>query len=402
MNKVKLVAFEEIRRAVFTKTFILVLLSVPFFIVMMIMPGIIMEELSKNDLPIGYVDRSGLLDAPRELPIEASDRQIDLLAFPTSEQATVALDAGELQAFFILHDDYLSSRRVDLIFREQPDSDATRRFYDFLQLNLLDHLPEQVAWRAADRADITIRNPEGTRNFTSAAPPLGSVLPIFLGLAIGGLVLTGAGSLMSGLVDEKSNRTIEVVTTSISSSRMITGKLFGIITVSLVQLAFWILVGVAVIWFAGGVLGVEWFQDPVVDWSGFASVLAVAIPSFVLASAVMFALGATVVDAQEGQAIGPILFMVFMIPVYSLLAIANEPHGGLAVTLSLLPLTSILAIGLRGMLAVVPTWQIVASMLIQTVCAVVAIWLAGKAFRLGMLRYGQRLRLRELIGRSRV
>lgn len=400
MNKVKLVAFEEIRRAVFTKTFILVLLSVPFFIVMMIMPGIIMEELSKNDLPIGYVDRSGVLDAPRALPIGESDRQIDILAFPTSEQATKALDAGELQAFYVLHEDYLDSRRVDLMFREQPDSAATSRFRDFLQFNLLDHLPEEVAWRAADRAEITIRNPEATRLFTSGAPPLGTVLPIFLGLAIGGLVFTGAGSLMSGLVDEKSNRTIEVVSTSISSSKMITGKLFGIITVSLVQLAFWILVGVAVIWLAGSVFGVEWFQDPVVDWSGLISVLAVAIPSFVLTSAVMFALGATVVDAQEGQALGPLLFMVFMIPVYSLLAIANEPHGGVAVTLSLLPLTSILAIGIRGMLTVIPAWQIIASMLIQIVCAVVAIWLAGKAFRLGMLRYGQRLRFGELLGRG--
>ena len=45
----------------------------------------------------------------------------------------------------------------------------------------------------------------------------------------------------------------------------------------------------------------------------------------------------------------------------------------------------------------VPAWQILASVVIQLFCAVVAVWLAGKAFRLGMLRYGQRLRLRIAI-----
>ncbi|GMR11655.1 MAG: hypothetical protein BMS9Abin28_2492 [Anaerolineae bacterium] len=399
MNKVRLVAFEEIRRAVFRKSFIFVLLSMPLFIAMLVVPGIIMESLSRNDLPIGYVDLSGVLEAPRPFPIEESDHQIEILAFPSRVEASAALEGGGIQAYYVLQADYAESRGAELVFHEQPSSEATRSFYDFLQLNLLDHLPEEVAWRAADRIRITIRNPDGTRLFPASAPPLGSVLPIILGLAVGGLLITGAGSLMSGLVDEKSNRTIEVLTTSISSSRMITGKLLGIVTVSLIQLAFWILIGIAAIWLAGSIFGVEWFKDPIIDWASLIAVLAVALPSFVFASAVMFALGATIVDAQEGQAIGPMLFMVLIIPIYALLAIANDPHGGLAISLSLLPLTSILTIGIRSMLTVVPTWQILASMFIQIACALVAIWLAGKAYRLGMLRYGQRLRLGEILGR---
>ena len=177
--------------------------------------------------------------------------------------------------------------------------------------------------------------------------------------------------------------------------------LFGILTVSLVQLAFWILIGVVAIWLAGSVFGVTWFENPTIEWSSMIAIVAVALPGYVFASAVLFALGATVVDAQEGQSLGPLLFMAMMIPVYALVAIANDPHGTVAVTLTLLPMTSILTIGIRSMLTVVPAWQILASVVIQIICAIAAIWLAGKAFRLGMLRYGQRLRLREILGLGR-
>jgi ABC-2 type transport system permease protein len=115
----------------------------------------------------------------------------------------------------------------------------------------------------------------------------------------------------------------------------------------------------------------------------------------------MFALGATVVEPQEGQAIGSLLFMGLMAPVYALMAIANDPNGAVAVALSLLPLTSVLTFGLRNMLAVVPAWQLLASVGIQTICAIGALWVAGRAFRLGMLRYGQRLRLGEILRRAK-
>ena len=401
MGKTRLVAFEEIRRNAFKKSFILVLFSVPLFLVMMVAPGIIMEQLSRNDLPIGYVNLSGAFEEARTPPEEDSGRKVEIIAYPSQVEARAALDAEEIQAYYVLQSDYLDSRRAELVYREQPDSDATRHFYDFLQVNLLSELPLDVAWRAADGSATTIQNPEGTRRFPSGGPTIGSVLPIIFGIAIGGLLLLGAGSLMTGLVDEKSNRTMEVIATSISSSRMITGKLFGILTVSLVQLAFWILIGVVAIWLAGSVFGVTWFENPTIEWSSMIAIVAVALPGYVFASAVLFALGATVVDAQEGQSLGPLLFMAMMIPVYALVAIANDPHGTVAVTLTLLPMTSILTIGIRSMLTVVPAWQILASVVIQIICAIAAIWLAGKAFRLGMLRYGQRLRLREILGRGR-
>jgi ABC-2 type transport system permease protein len=73
------------------------------------------------------------------------------------------------------------------------------------------------------------------------------------------------------------------------------------------------------------------------------------------------------------------------------------PNALLPTILSFLPFTALLTVTLRNIFTAVPFWQVAASIAVQTACAVGAIWLAGRAFRLGMLRYGRRLRLRELL-----
>jgi len=74
----------------------------------------------------------------------------------------------------------------------------------------------------------------------------------------------------------------------------------------------------------------------------------------------------------------------------------SSPNSSLSLVLSLIPLTAPVAMLVRDGLTILPVWQIALSAVIQIVCAVAAIWLAGRAFRLGMLRYGKRLSWREL------
>jgi ABC-2 type transport system permease protein len=80
----------------------------------------------------------------------------------------------------------------------------------------------------------------------------------------------------------------------------------------------------------------------------------------------------------------------------------NNPNSPLALGLSLFPLTAPLTMLMRDGLTILPAWQIALSSAIQVLCAAGAIWLAGRAFRLGMLRYGKRLKWREVFARQRV
>ena len=79
----------------------------------------------------------------------------------------------------------------------------------------------------------------------------------------------------------------------------------------------------------------------------------------------------------------------------------SNPNSPLALGMSLFPLTAPLTMLMRDGLTILPAWQIALSSAIQVLCAGGAIWLAGRAFRLGMLRYGKRLKWREILARQK-
>jgi ABC-2 type transport system permease protein len=79
----------------------------------------------------------------------------------------------------------------------------------------------------------------------------------------------------------------------------------------------------------------------------------------------------------------------------------SNPNSPLSITLSMIPLTAPITMLIRDGLTILPAWQIAVCSAIQVLCALGAIWLAGRAFRLGMLRFGKRLAWRELFARSK-
>jgi ABC-2 type transport system permease protein len=114
----------------------------------------------------------------------------------------------------------------------------------------------------------------------------------------------------------------------------------------------------------------------------------------------MTAIGAMVTTVQEGQSVSAIFFILHAIPLYVSWLFLSKPHSALAVLMSILPFTSLMTVGMRNLFTIVPAWQVMASVVVQALCAVGAIWLASRAFRIGMLRYGQRLTFRNLLRRS--
>ena len=125
-------------------------------------------------------------------------------------------------------------------------------------------------------------------------------------------------------------------------------------------------------------------------------VVLVALPAYYFTAALMTLLGTMANDDMEAQQIGSFSFILLFLPIYLVMVIFPNPEGAVALAFTFFPPTSIIAMGIRSLVMVVPTWQVVVSMIISLVGGLFLTWLAGRAFRLSMLRYGQRLRLREL------
>jgi ABC-2 type transport system permease protein len=396
MNSIWRIAQYEYRRNVFKKSFLLTLLSIPLMVTIGVGSGFVMVSLQNNDLPVGYIDQADVFLDPIPAPLPEGEEPVEFIAFQAEEEALAALEAKELQAFYIIPPDYSETRQIEIVYTKKPGANANRQWYDFLQINLVSDQPTEIAYRTAAGTAVTVRSLDGKRSVAESGPTFGNMMPLFITLAFLALILMSSGYLMGAVAEEKENRTMEIVVTSVSPMQLIGGKLLGIVAIGLTVLAAWTLIVILGI-FAARLMGIGWFQDLGMDWGMVLSTAAVAIPAYALIGALMITIGTMVTSTQEGQSFSSIFIIFHMIPLYVSFAFIENPSGAVGVTLSLLPFTSLMTIAMRSLFYSVPTWQIAVSVGVQTVFALGAVWLASKSFRLGMLRYGQKLNWRGLL-----
>jgi len=397
MLKLGRIATYEYKRNVFKRSFLLTLLSVPLIIALNVGVGLYMESRGNDDAPVGYVDRAGLFADPAPVPVSGSREPLEFVPFPNQEDARAALESGQIQAFLAVPADYGETRDMTLFYLEEPGGSTIRQLYDFVQANLLADRPADIVRRAALIGEgVTVRSLDGRREVPSGGPSFEILMPMLIGFAFIFLLLMNASYLMQAVVEEKENRTMEVLVTSVSPVQLIAGKVLGVVAIGLTQLAAWIVVGVLAV-VAASVAGIAWFQNASLNGQLLLTTVAVAIPAYVFAAALMTAVGATTISAQESQATGAIFFILHVVPIYLAGLIINTPNAVLPTVFTFLPFTALLTITLRNIFASVPLWQVATAVALQVVYAIVALWLASRAFRLGMLQYGQRLNWRKLL-----
>jgi ABC-2 type transport system permease protein len=406
MSSLWLVARYEYKRHVLKPSFIVAILSMPLVIGLSIGLGWLTDTLKNDTSALGYVDHAGLLMDPLPAPKRGSTPDnpgvpglVPLIAFPTEQAARKALESGEIQAYYVLAADYFETNHVDLVYLEPPDGVTTRQFWDFMQINRLTDLPKEVACRAVAGSNLIVRWPDdapGGRREFSPRTFFNNFLPLIVGAAFMFLLFMSSGYLMGTMMEEKGSRTVEILMTSISSNQLIGGKVVGIVAVSFTQFLAWVALAGLIVLIGGHLLGIEPLLNVALDLRIIAPMIAVFVPAYVMIAALMTAIGATFAEAQEAQQMMSLFILPSMVPIWLIQPIVENPNGPIAIGLSLFPITALPTISLRMMFSYVPLAQILASVAILVLCAGGAVWLAGRAFRRGMLRYGQNLNWRDL------
>ncbi|MDR3578002.1 MAG: ABC transporter permease [Anaerolineaceae bacterium] len=390
----------EYLRHVRRKRFIFALLSVPLFVIFFVTVAVLMVFLEYNPRPVGYVDLSNFLQAKPLLPSGADNiaPAVELRRYNDEYTAKSALEAKQIQAYFVIQADYLQTGRVRLVAADGSPSDSIKsEFSDFLKTNLLASQPTAVANRIEKGSVLTIISADGSRRMNSDQW-LDIAIPVLAGILFIVAINTSGGYLLQAVVEEKENRTMEILVTSVSPDQLMAGKIAGNLSVGLTQLLAWILMALLAILLAGNFI--PSVQNPQINRQFFWSVPLTLIPAFILVAAFMAALGATVTEASEAQPIVGLFTLPIMLPYWFLNQIMLNPGGPLATGMSFFPLTAPVTLPLRSALMEVPVLQVAVSISLLVILAAGAVWLAGRAFRLGMLRYGKRLSWKELFGRS--
>ncbi len=398
MIKTWRVALHEYQRHVFTRRFLMGLLSVPFLMVVMIGLIFLIISMENNTRAVGYVDQSGLLAKPLSAPpVKAPDKAIEIQVYPDEDAANAALQAEIIQAYFVLPADYLSAGQLKVVYIENLKSPARGQFYDFLAVNLLSGLDASFSNRILTGDEIIIQAVDGSREISSETGWLGLFIPILAAMGFMVAMFTAGGYLMQAVVDEKENRTMEVVLTSVSPNQFMAGKILADMSIGLTQIFAWLIFIIIAFKVAAG--NFEILQSIQISPQIILLSLVIQLPTFVMVSAFMALIGATVSEAREGQQMIGLISLPIWIPYMLVGMIMENPNSPLAIGLSLFPLTSSLTMLIRQGITIIPGWQIAASAVILVICAIGAIWLAGRAFRLGMLHYGKRIAWREIFSR---
>jgi ABC-2 type transport system permease protein len=399
MRNFWLMARYEFLKRVRTRSFLLTTLGVPALILVIGIVGGVAAS-NQNDLPLGYVDHAGFLDQAlyAEPTLGDMEDRLELIPYEDEAAARAALEAGTLQGYYLLPAGYPQNPQIETYYLgEQPRGGD---FADFVRANLLAQadLPAGAETWLLDGPAVTVRDLNSGRELGEDA-----FAAIFLPL-IGGFffffaVMGSSGFLLQIVGDEKENRTMEILVTSINSLQLIGGKALGLIAVALTQITLW---GVAV---AVVIVVVSQFVDFLANltmpWSFLLIMVLYFLPSYALIAGMMTIIGSATTELQQGQQIAGILNLLFIAPFFFFILIFSNPNSPLLTVMTLFPTTSFLTVAMRWGVTGVPTWQLVTSWLLLVATAAVSIWIAARVFRLGMLRYGQRLQMREVIAALR-
>ena len=345
--------------------------------------------------PIGIVDEPQLI---KTFPVYEkedifSEPQPEFKPFPDEQSARAALDSSQIQAYAFIPAAYTSTYKVDYLF----DKPITSSIQSGLSKLLRDSLMQGKAipnLTAIERGtEFTFQSLDGTKT-SSEYDWLKIIIPIATGLLFFITVMMSGGYLLRAIVEEKENRTMEMMITSTSPTELIGGKIIGDMGIGLTQMTMWVLMlGVGAFIFRDKLTFLAHIN---LDWRYAVVTLLFMLIGYVFICALMGMMGATITSTQESQQFMGLIIIPMMLPYYLASVFITSSNSIVPRILSFFPLSAPLAVPLRMGFGTVPTWEIIVSLVILLAFGIGTISLAGKAFRLGMLSYEQKVPLKRL------
>ena len=393
MRKMWLVAKTTYRNRVKSSTFLLLTLGLP--VLMVAAGGISVLTQLGGDLPdVGVVDRTGEWSPVGELTYD--DEVYNVREYPDRNAAEEGFENGDVAGFVVLPGDYFEGGTVRYYGEEETDEKLTSALDQAIRVGMLAEAPSWQVDRLSDPADFTYLALDSGVRVTEGPPVLIRVAtPVFFAFIFVFAVFTGANQMGTAVVQEKDQRTMEMVITSTSPLDMVAGKILGMTLLSMTQITVWVisvLAAVVLIFgddLAGHVLSVPWQS---VLWAGL-----LCIPGYFLFATVGAGLGIVAGDKEQARQLAGLLGFIGMAPFYLMGVIVEALDGPLAVGLSLFPFTAPSLTLFRLALSDVPLWQLLASFGVLISTLLVSVWIVARVFRATMLLYGQKLSAAQII-----
>jgi ABC-2 type transport system permease protein len=397
----------EIRRNVQRRGYLFTTFGLPIVVIVF---SLLIQGLNSSDTPetpeeaagqlafdfgnietAAYVDQSGLFTG-------RDNSEGDLQAFDDVESAEAALEAGEVDAVYVISPDFAETGEVRQIVPQIALDSISEEPVDKLVFELLqEDIPVQTLARIQNPAAINEVNVQRTPTDENAVSSEDSNFALVYGFGILFMVTVfgTSGYLMQSVIEEKENRLVEILISSIRPLELLVGKVLALGLLGLGQVVAWIAIGLAYFTLtSNGATGILSGINIPLD------ALPILIIYFVLGYLMFAAAFGAVGAISNSISEGPQFSIIFSIPIiltfYAFPAFLDAPNGALPTFLSLFPFTSPLAMVMRSILTPVPAWQIALSLALLVLGVLAMFWMAGRVFRVQTLLSGNVPKLREL------
>ena len=437
MSKIGIIIGREFNERVRKKSFIITTLLTPLLMIaLMVAPMLLTQYSGSEQKHIAVVDDSGLIGkkliSNDEILFEQTELPIELARIQFSDSYAI-LHIGssimENSADIRLYTNSTASITLEMGLASQIEN----VIQDIKLQNLnIENLP---AILASIKTDINLHSySNGAPTEESAAGThigekanssiVATVVAYALSFMLYMFILIYGVMVMQSVIEEKNSRVLEVMVSTVRPIEMMLGKILGVASVALLQVAIWVVLLLGVGFFvmpelipsemsmavemlkqgaspenAGVDMGLLQAIATLTDVAYLAkiivSLLVFMVSGFLLYAALFAAIGSSVDNPQDAQQLQTPVTIPIILSLFVMLSVINDPTSELAFWFSMIPLTSPIVMMARIPYDI-PTWEIALSLGILIATFAVVVWFAGKIYRVGILMHGKKPTLKEL------
>jgi len=439
MNKIIIILKQEYLKRVRKKSFILLTILIPFiFIGMFALIIFLSINDDKQERRIAVYDESAIFLGKLD-----QDGFTTFHFIPEQEYNNIKNNLGESGFYALLYipQNIYVSNTARLISDKQLPIELSEQ----IEYELSDFIEQEKRQRVIDEigvANLEERLASARTNIklntlkvsqsgetTKSSSAVAFIASYAMGFIIYFFVFMYGAMVMRSVMEEKKSRIIEVIISSVKPYQLMAGKIIGTALVGLTQVAIWVILGVAAMVFVQAFFSPESAQqmgqsimesrqgmNPAMSQTADQNQVVEAmemignlnipliifsfvfyfLAGYLMYSSLLGAVGAAVDNDEDSQQmVFPITFPLIL-SIMLLFPIAKNPEGPIAFWGSIIPFTSPVAMLARVPYGI-PLWELLLSMFLLILTTIGAIWVAAKIYRTGLLMYGKKVNLKELV-----
>lgn len=426
MNKISIIARSEYLRRVKSKMFVVSTFLAPVMLLALFGVSVAVALLTQEGgaRQVAIVDETGVLG--ERLAAHLPENYAATVERAPLDSLRARVERGALDGYFVLPEGLLTGEAGAAFYSrgggggfssqlrlESAVGDVVRR----ARLEAAGAPPELLD---AAEAEVPVRMVAFTEEGEAAdATWLYAGLGYVMGFIIYIAMFVYGAMVMRGVIEEKTNRIVEIVASSAQPFELMMGKVLGIGAVGLTQFVLWIVLALAGLAVFGAVVGgmidpaslagadaaagaEELPFDPSllslssVPFSLVIYFLLFFLGGYLLYGSLFAAIGSAVEQESDAQSLQMPILIPVILPALFLPFIADNPDAPASVALSLVPFFSPILMVVRAAATDVPFWQMALSLALLALAFVGTIWLASRIYRVGILMYGKKATFRDL------